>query len=322
MPLATPRSGAGARLVGVVLSTVGLLAIVFIGVRAVPGDPAAVLLGERATEADRTALRRRMHLDGTLWQQASATLADITDGSLGTSYALRGRPIAVRALLLEVAPATIALALASLLVAVAIALPLGSLAAGCRGRLPDHLGRAAAVVAMSTPVFVSGPVALWLLAVELPLAPTPAHPPDALAELLLPAWVVGFALAGRLARLLRATLLDLVDGPLHQALRARGYGPGRIWLRHLLPNALLPVLAVLGGQLGALLGGAIVTESIFGRPGLGTLLLDAIAARDPAVVQGCVLIIAIGYAATLAVVDAVVSVADPRTRQRADQVAA
>ena len=303
------------RLAGVAFSVVFLLATVFVAVRIVPGDPAAVLLGERATEADRAQLRARMHLDGDLLDQAGATIGDLLDGSLGTSYALRGRPIAVRSVLAQAAPATLALALAALFCALAMAVPLGAWAAWGRGGWPDRVGRGVALVAMSTPVFVSGPLLLVLVAVELGWAPTPAHPSSVWGELALPALALGFALGARLSRLLRTTLLEQLASPLPDALRARGQSEARIWLRHLLPGAMVPMLAVIGGQLGSLLGGAIVTEKIFGRPGLGTLLLDAIAARDPAVVQGSVLCIAIAYAVTLGAVDAVVAIADPRTRE-------
>ncbi|MCB9739441.1 MAG: ABC transporter permease [Deltaproteobacteria bacterium] len=310
------------RLSTVLLSIVGLWLAVFLAIRVVPGDPAAILLGERATAADQARLRERMHLAGPLWQQLAGAAGDVLDGSMGTSYALAGRPRAVRALLSEAIGPTGVLAFAALLVAVAIAIPLGSLAARSRGGLFDGFGRGIALIAMSTPVFVSGPLAIVLFAVTLQWAPTPAHPPSALRELALPALVLGFALAARLSRLLRATLLAELAGPLADALRARGHSEPRIWMRHLLPNALVPLLAVIGGQLGALLGGAIVTEKIFGRPGLGTLLLDAIAARDPAVVQGAVLAIAVAYALVLGTVDALVARIDPRTRARADEATA
>lgn len=297
---------------GTALALGGIVLLVFLAVRAVPGDPVDQLLGEQATDADRAELRAQMHLDGPLHVQLGALLGDFADGSMGTSYALRGRPTPVRELLLENAPHTVALAVASLLVAALLALPLGLGAAVFRNGPLDHGARAVALVAISIPAFVSGPLALYVLAVLLPAVPTPAHEAGALQALALPACVIGFALSGRLARLLRATALEQMNADFVLAARARGLPRRRIVLRHVLPNAILPVITVLGLQLAALLGGALVTEKIFGRPGLGTLLLDGIAARDHAVVQGCVVVIGASYAAINGAVDLLYRAVDPR----------
>ncbi len=297
---------------GTALALVGIVLLVFIAVRVVPGDPVDQLLGEQATDADRAELRARMHLDGPLHEQLGGLVGDFANGSMGISYALRGRPTAVRELLVENAPHTLALAVASLLVAALIALPMGLLAAVFRDGLLDHGARAVALVAISIPAFVSGPLALYVLAVLIPAVPTPAHDAAALQSLVLPACVIGFALSGRLARLLRATALEQMNADYVIAARARGVPGRRIVLRHVLPNAMLPVITVLGLQLAALLGGALVTEKIFGRPGLGTLLLDGIAARDHAVVQGCVVVIGVSYAAINGGVDLIYRAIDPR----------
>lgn len=304
------------RLLATFLAIAGIVLLVFVAVRAVPGDPADVLLGERATEAERATLRSHMHLEGPLWQQARGWLGSLADGSLGTSVALRGRPVAVSSLLAAVLPQTLALAAVALAWALALALPLGTFAALQAGRVGDWFGRSVALVGVAMPVFVSGPIGLLLWTVTLPWLPTAAHPPDVALDLVLPGAVVGFALAARLSRLVRATMLELLTGPLRAALEARGLPRWRVVGLHLLPNAALPLLPVAASQLGALIGGALVCEKVFGRVGVGTLLLDAIAARDGAVVQGCVLVIAVGYALVLGLVDIVVGVVDPRTRTR------
>lgn len=304
------------RLLTTLLAIAGIVLLVFVAVRVVPGDPADVLLGERATEAERAALRARMHLEGPLWQQAGGWLGSLADGSLGTSVALQGRPVAVASLLAEVLPGTLALALVAVLWALALAMPLGTIAALQAGGFGDWLGRLVALSGVAMPVFVSGPIGLLLWTVTLPWLPTAAHPPTGALGLLLPGGVVGFALAARLSRLLRATLLEQLDGPMVAALEARGLPRWRVLWLHALPNAALPLLPVAAGQLGALIGGALVCEKVFGRVGIGTLLLDAIAARDGAVVQGCVLVIAVAYAAVLGLVDVVVAWVDPRTRLR------
>lgn len=309
------------RLVAHVLRTAGLLlgivALVFLGVRAAPGDPVDHLLGETASERERVELRRRLHLDGPLHVQFAAMLGEVADGTLGTSHAVAGQPVAVSALIAERLPSTLALALASLLAAIVFALPLGIAGAHWRGGWPDHLARLWSLLAVSLPAFVSGPLAIFLFAVTLRWAPTPAHDAHPLTALVLPALVIGFALSGRLARLLRSSLVEALASDMAKAWRARGASEQRVLLRHGLPNALLPVVTLLGLQLAALLGGALVTEKIFGRKGLGTLLLDGIATRDHAVVQGCVLAIAALYVLAMNASGALAAWIDPRLRRPA-----
>lgn len=310
--IARRLGAASASLARNVAMVFGLVVLVFAAVRVAPGDPVDHLLGDQATAAERAELHRRMHLDGPLHHQFGAVVADIADGTLGTSWAVSGRPTAVRDLVIDRLPSTVALAFAALLAAIAIALPLGIAGAVWHGGWPDHGARAVAMVAVSSPAFVTGPLALVVFAVWLRWAPTPAHDAGALANLVLPAAVIGFALSGRLARLLRASLIEALASDMALAWRARGASATRVLWRHALPNALLPVLTLLGLQLAALLGGALVTEKVFGRKGLGTLLLDGIATRDHAVVQGCVLVIALAYLATAAASEALARRLDPR----------
>lgn len=302
------------RLLSGLLTLSAMLLVVFASVRLVPGDPVDHLLGEQASEAEREALRERMHLSGTVMEQLGAVVGDIADGSLGTSWAIAGKPVPVRTLIADRLPHTAALALAAVALAALFALPLGFAAAVWSGRWPDHVTRAWSLLAISTPAFVSGPVALYLFAVVLEWAPTPAHDAAAWQSLGLPALVLGVALSARLSRLLRASLLEALTSDAVLALQARGVAWRRVLWRHALPNAALPVLTVLGLQLAALLGGAIVTEKVFGRPGLGTLLLDGIATRDHAVVQGCVLVIGVAYLASSAAVEWLAHRLDPRLR--------
>lgn len=302
------------RLLGSSVSLLGVVALVFVVVRVVPGDPVDHLLGEQATDADRAALRGQMHLDGPLSTQFAGMIGDFADGSLGTSYALRGAATPVRTLIARHLPHTVALALGAVCWAILIALPLGVGAALLRDRAFDHGARLMALLAVCMPAFVSGPLALYLFAVLLHWLPTPADEVSGLRALLLPSAVIGFALSGRLARLLRATMLEQLRAEYGLAARARGISSIRIVLGHALPNAILPVLTVLGLQLAALLGGALVTEKIFGRPGIGSLLLEGIAMRDHAVVQGCVVVIGIAYMLINGGVDMIYRLVDPRLR--------
>ncbi len=302
------------RSLSALVALLGVVILVFVVVRVVPGDPVDHLLGEQATATDRAALRERMHLDGSLPDQLATYLTELAQGGLGTSYALRGAETPVATLIAAELPHTVGLALASLMIAIALALPLGLGAALRRDGALDHGARAVALLAVSTPAFVSGPALIYVLAVWLPLAPTPAHDATPIAALVLPSLIVGFALSGRLARLLRATVLETLRAPWVEAARARGLSPTRVVLGHVLPNAVPPVLTVLGLQLAALLGGALVTEKVFGRPGIGTLLLDAISCRDYAVVQGCVIVIGLAYTVINGAVDVAHRSLDPRIR--------
>lgn len=293
---------------------VGLLTVVFLAVRLAPGDPIDHLLGEQASVQEREALRTRMHLDGPLGAQYLDMLGDVADGTLGTSWTVAGRPTPVRDLILDRAPSTIALALASIVMAVLFAVPLGVMAARKPEGPADQVARLWSLLAVSTPAFVSGPLALFVLAVVLAWAPTPAHDVSPWAALVLPSAIIGFALSGRLARLLRASLVESLSADLTVAWRARGASEARILWRHALPNAALPVLTVLGLQLAALLGGALVTEKVFGRPGLGSLLLQGVAMRDYAVVQGGVVVIGLTYLLATGAVEALTRWLDPRLR--------
>lgn len=302
------------RLLSGAITLLCMVAVVFAAVRLVPGDPVDHLLGEQASAAERVQLRTRMHLDGPLHEQFARMLGELGDGTLGTSWAVAGKPVPVRSLIAERLPHTAALAAAAVVLAALLALPLGLMGALWPGRLADHVSRLWCLGAISTPAFVSGPLALFGFAVVLQLAPTPAHHATPWQALWLPALVLAVALSARLARLLRASLLEVLGSDAALAMRARGLSSARILWRHALPGAALPVLTVLGLQLAALLGGAIVTEKVFGRPGLGTLLLEGIASRDHAVVQGCVLVIGAAYLLTSAAVEALLHWLDPRLR--------
>lgn len=297
-----------------ILIIAGLVTLVFLAERAAPGDPVDHLLGDQATEQERAALRHQLHLDGSLASQYAAMLGEIADGTLGQCRSLTAVPTPVRDLIADRLPSTAALALASVLLALGLALPWAVAGARWPGQWPDSVGRLWALLGVSMPAFVSGPLALFVFAVALKWAPTPAHPAGPAAALVLPALVIGFALSGRLARLLRASLIEALGSDMAAAWRARGASERRVLWRHALPNALLPVIALMGLQLAALLGGALVTEKVFGRRGLGTLLLEGIAARDHAVVQGCVLVIACLYLAATGASEAMAAALDPRLR--------
>ena len=304
------------RILGACIAIVGAVTLVFFALRMTPGDPADNILGDEAPETEKRAFRARLALDQPLHVQYGIFWEQLADGTLGTSYGVSDRDAPVSAVIAEVLPATMELALAALLVAMLIAFPLGITAALQQGRALDHLTMIGALVGVATPVFWSGPMLLFLLSVHLQVLPDPGAPLRGPLPLLLPALVLGAALAAKLTRMVRASVLDVLREDYTTTARAKGLRESIVIGKHVLRNALVPVLTVVGLQLAALLSGAIVTEKVFARPGIGTLLLEAIIKRDYAVIQGCVLVVTIAYVLVNLAVDLLYLAVDPRIRKQ------
>lgn len=300
------------RLLRALLTIVGLVTIVFLLVRLIPGDPVEAILGDQAGPEEKAELRRALELDRPIGQQYLSFLGQVSDGTFGTSFRRPDR--SVWSLMREVLPYTVVLALAALLVAWSVAVPLGTLAAACVGQGWDKLASAAAVAGLAIPNIWLGPLLILFFGVKLRWLPLPGDDLAGPEALILPAFTVGTALAAILTRQTRASMIEVLSQPYISAARARGVRPRTLVLRHALRNALLPVLTIGAAQLGALLSGTVVTEKIFERPGLGTLFLDAFFARDIPVVQGCVLVIAVVYVVVNLVVDLAYGIVDPRVR--------
>ena len=290
----------------------GVIAIVFLLVRAVPGDPVDSILGDQASPEDRVQLRKALHLDDTISRQFGVFLGEIGDGSLGHSFRKRG--VTVSSLIAEVFPSTLILAFSAFAVAWAIALPLGSIAASLRGTAWDTLARFVALFGIAVPAIWLGPLSILFFGVILKWLPLPGDHAAGLRGLILPSMTLGAALAAVLTRQTRAAMLDVLSEQYILAARARGVGRVKVLFVHALRNALLPVITVGAAQLGAVLSGAVVAEKIFERRGLGTLFLEAFFARDIPVVQGCVLLVATLYVITNLSVDLVYGLIDPRAR--------
>lgn len=305
--------GAVARRAAALVPTLlGAATVVFLLLHAVPGDPVDVMLGESAAPAARDELRARLGLHRPVAVQYGSWIAGLVHGDLGTSIR-SGRPVA--ALVAERVPATAALALAASAVAIAIGVPLGIAAARSRGGVADRVALAASLAAVATPSFWSGPMLVLVFAVELGWLPV-AGSGDA-AHLVLPALTLGAGMSGILVRMTRATLLETLGDDYVRTARAKGATPRRVLLVHALPNAATPVLAVIGLQLGAVLGGSVVTETIFAWPGLGRLVVEAIQARDYPVVQGAVLAIAAATVLANLAADLAQAAVDPRAAEGA-----
>ena len=278
----------------------------------VPGDPAQVLLSEsQATAAEIEARRDELGLNDGLAVQYGRYLWRLLHGDLGRSL-FSGRPVTVT--ILEQLPATLSLAVAAMAVAVVVGLGLGLVAAMTQGSWVDLVVTGLATVGISTPVFWSGLLAIWLFA--LVLGWLPATGQGGIEFLILPASVLGFSAAGAIARLTRASVVDVIDRPFVHVARSKGLPPRPLMLRHTLRVALLPIITVIGLQFGFLLGGAVVTETIFARQGLGRLVVSAILRKDTPIVLGVVLVGVVGYVTVNLVTDLLYGALDPRIRKR------
>ena len=287
----------------------GVATLVFSLIHMVPGDPVQAMLGETAAPRDIAELRGRLGLDRPLMVQYVDFLKGLAVGDLGRS--LRTNQPVVSAIA-ERLPATAELAVAAIVVSIAVAVPLGILAAVAAGTPLDFAATATALIGISVPNFWLGPLLAIVFAVELGWLPvsgigTPAH-------LVLPAITLGAPLAAVLTRMTRASLIEELGEPYVLAARARGVSRARAVLRHAFRNSLIPIVTVLGLQTGAVLTGAVITETIFAWPGVGRLLIQSINFRDYPLVQGCILLIAVTYTGVNLLTDLAYGFLDPRIR--------
>lgn len=297
------------RLAHAVIVVSGVTVLVFSLIHLIPGDPVEVMLGEAAQPADLQALRHALGLDQTLPAQFWHYLRGVMHLDLGISLHSR-RP--VLDLLLERLPATLELTLAALLLAVAMALPLGLLAALHKDSGWDRGAMVFALLGVSVPSFWMGPVLILVFAVGLGWLPVSGR--DGVSSLLLPALTLGLGMAAILARMVRSAVLDTLNEDYVRTARAKGLPMRTVVWRHALRNALLPIITLLGLQLGALLGGTVITETVFAWPGIGLLVVESIQRRDYPVVQACVLSISISYVLVNTLTDLVYARVDPRVR--------
>ena len=287
----------------------GVATLVFSLIHLIPGDPAQAMLGEAAPQSDVEELRRQLGLDRPLIEQYGAFLRGLVKGDLGTSLRT-GLPVTEQ--ILERMPATFELAAAAMFVAIAFSMPLGIAAAVRRGTAVDHAAMTVSLAGVSVPNFWLGPLLAIVFAVELGWLPVSGR--GTWAHLILPAVSLGAALAAILARMTRATMLEELREQYVQAARARGVSRSRAVLRHAFRNSLIPVVTLVGLQFGAVLTGAVITETIFAWPGIGRLLIQSIGFRDYPLVQGCILLIALTYVGVNLLTDVVYGFLDPRIR--------
>jgi peptide/nickel transport system permease protein len=299
----------GSRIFSALVVVFGVSVLVFLLIHLVPGDPVEVMLGEAAQSADREALRQALGLDQPLVNQFLHYVQGLLALDLGHSLHSK-RPVAE--LLLERLPATLELALAGLLVALAIALPLGILAAVRRNTVTDRFAMSFSLLGVSIPNFWLGPSLILVFSLWLGWLPVSGR--EERWALVLPALTLGTGLAAILARMVRASLLEVLGEDYIRTARAKGLSPTRVIVRHALPNAWLPVITVLGLQLGALLAGTVITETVFSWPGVGQLTVEAIQRRDYPLVQGAILLISASYVLVNTLTDLVYGWLDPRVQ--------
>jgi peptide/nickel transport system permease protein len=297
------------QLVDTLIVLFGVSTLVFLLLALIPGDPVDVVLGESAQAADRTAMREALGLDRPLVQRWGLFYVDLIRGDLGESL-VRRQPVAD--LLLQRLPATLQLAAAAFLLVLLTAMPLGILAARFRGRWPDRMAQGIALIGVSIPNFWLGPLLVLLFSVWLGWTPVSGNLEP--GSLILPAVTLGLSMAAITTRMVRTSLLETMSQPFIRTAYCKGLGETSVMLRHSLPNAMLPVITILGLQLGSLLAGAVITEVVFAWPGIGSLLVDAIRQRDYPLVQGIVLFIALTYVLVNRLSDLLSGWLDPRIR--------
>jgi len=287
----------------------GVATLVFALLHLVPGDPVQAMLGDAASPQSVAELRGRLGLDRPLPLQYAAFVAGAARGDLGVSLRTNERVTAAIAARL---PATVELALAAILVALIIAIPAGVVAAVNPDSGVDHVATTFALVGISMPNFWLGPLLAIVFSVGLGWFPVSGR--GTLGHLVLPAITLGAPLAAVLARMTRASLIDELRELYITAARARGLPPARVVMKHAFRNSLIPIVTVLGLQVGGVLTGAVITETIFAWPGVGRLLIQSIGFRDYPVVQGCVLFIAMTYVSVNLLTDMAYAYLDPRIR--------
>jgi len=297
------------RLLQAIPTLLGVVTLVFFLLHLVPGDPVDALLGETALAADREAMRHALHLDVPILQQYVDYLYGFLRGDWGISI-IDQRDVLTR--ILERLPATAELASVSLLLALVLALPLGYWAAKHAGEIQDTVAMSFSLLGVSIPNFWLGPMLMLVFSVALGWLPVSGMGQP--GSLVLPAITLGTALAAMLSRMARSSWLEAMSMDSIRTARAFGVSEKTIWWRHAARIAAIPVITMFALQLGAVLGGAVITETVFDWPGLGLLTIEAIQRRDYPLVQGCVLIIALFYVVANLLADILSLLLDARQR--------
>jgi peptide/nickel transport system permease protein len=300
------------------IPVMGLVAIfVFLLLHLAPGDPAAIMAGDNATVENIAEIRRKLGLDEPLWKQFLVWFASLATGDLGRSM-FWGDPVTT--LIAQRAEPTISLALTTIVFAVSLALCLGIIAAANVGGGIDRFVMGFAVMGFSVPVFVVGYLLIFLFAIELRWLPVQGYTPFAegivpwLRNLVLPTVALGLAYVALIARITRTTMLEVLSEDYIRTANAKGVARVPMLLRHALKNAAVPIVTVIGIGVALLIGGVVITETVFNIPGIGRLVVDAIARRDYPIIQGVIMLFSGIYVLVNLLVDLSYTFFDPRIR--------
>ncbi|MCJ2095186.1 MULTISPECIES: ABC transporter permease [unclassified Methylobacterium] len=304
-----------------ILATIPVMAVVGLFVFSLlyfaPGDPAAIIAGDQATPDDVARIRASLGLDRPFLVRFGEWSWQILHGDLGTSIFTN---LPVTTMIGQRVQPTVSLMLVTLILAIVVAVPLGVVAAWKAGSLIDRLVMGLAVLGFSVPVFVVGYVLAYVFALELGWLPVQGYTPIEqglwpwFANLILPAVTLGLVYIALIARVTRATMLDVLSQDYVRTARAKGLGQGPVLFIHALKNAAVPIVTVIGIGIALLIGGAVVTETVFAIPGLGRLTVDAILRRDYPVIQGVVLLFSFVYVLVNLAIDLFYTLLDPRIR--------
>jgi peptide/nickel transport system permease protein len=291
--------------------------VVFMLLRLTTGDPAAIIAGDNATSQDVAAIRTRLGLDRPITQQFVIWVGNIVRGDFGESFFFKKQ---VSELIAERVEPTLALATCTLLLAVSMAVPLGVLAAWRRGTWVDRAVMGLSVFGFSVPVFVIGYVLIYLVAIQLGWLPVQGYQRLAdgvggfLERLILPSLTLSVVYVALIARITRASVLEVLNADYVRTARAKGLPELPVMVRHVLRNAAVPIVTVIGLGVALLIGGVVVTESVYSIPGLGRLTVDAVLARDYPTVQAVILLFSVVYVLINLLVDLSYTLLDPRIR--------
>ena len=297
------------RLISFCTVVFGVLSLTFLLIHLVPGDPVEVMLGESASLADRDVLRAELGLNQSVASQFGLYLSRLAHADFGVSIHSK-TPIVE--LIKTRYPATLKLALLALLIGVGVGVPLGIYAALKAGHWQDLLVTIVSVRLSAMPAFWLGPMLMLIFAVWLAILPVSGM--DSPSSIVLPALTLGFGLSAILTRMTRTSLLEVLNEDFIRTARAKGLTERQVILRHALRAALLPIITIVGLQMGSLLAGTVITETIFSWDGIGRLLVESIEKRDYPVTQACVLLVALSYVVVNVLTDLLYRLADPRIR--------
>ena len=302
-------------MLGAALTVLGVVSAVFFAFRLLPGDPADLVLGDRATPAERALVHAQLHLDEPLLRQYLRFVGGLVHGQFGAS--LRRPELDASQVVVSALPETAALAGCAVALGAVLGIALALIAVGGRTRALRMISDRFIGVSASVPLLAFAPAATWLLAVRLRWVPLPADPDAGVRGLLFAAVLLAIPLGAAVARVARSALHEARKSPFLQVARAKGRSEIAVWFVHALPVCAGPIVTVIAAQLGALLGGAIVLERILERRGLGTVLAEALAARDLPVVQGTVVVSAALFVVAQAGGQRLHAFFDPRAHPRA-----